>query len=47
MLGPEKGEDGELEPVRFPLEQVADALQLPVGQAEGTVERLFRDCRQS
>ena len=47
VLRPEQREDGELEAVRVAPEQPADALQLPVGKAEGTVQRLFRDCRQS
>jgi hypothetical protein len=47
VLGPEQAEDGELEVVRLALDQLLDALQLPVGQPEGTVERLFRDSRQS
>ena len=47
VLGPEEREDGELEAVRVALEQPADTLQLPVGEAEGAVQRLFRDCRQS
>ncbi len=46
VLRPEKREDDELEVVRVAVEQGPDTLQLPVGQAEGTVERLFRDCRQ-
>ena len=47
VLAPEEGEDRELEVVRVALEQRADALQLPVGQPEGSVERLFCDRRQS
>ena len=42
VLRPEEREDGELEVVRVPAEQGADALVLPVGQAEGAMERLFR-----
>jgi phosphoribosylformylglycinamidine (FGAM) synthase-like enzyme len=37
---------GELEMVRLAPEQLLDALQLPVGQAEGTVERLCDERRQ-
>jgi hypothetical protein len=37
VLGPEKREDRELEVVRLALEQLDDALQLPVGQPESTV----------
>jgi hypothetical protein len=47
VLGPEQRKDGELEAVRVAFQQLADALQLTVGEAEGTVQRLFRDCRQS
>jgi hypothetical protein len=32
--------------IRVPIEQLADSIQLPVGEPEGTVERLFRDARQ-
>jgi hypothetical protein len=46
VLRPEQGEDRQLERVRVALEQLPDALQLPVGQAERAVERLFGDCRQ-
>jgi hypothetical protein len=46
VLRPEEGEDGELEVVRLPLEQLADAVELPVGETERPVVRLFRDLRQ-
>jgi hypothetical protein len=46
VLRPEQAEDGELEVVGLPLQQAADALQLPVGQPEGPVERLFCNRRQ-
>jgi hypothetical protein len=46
VLGPEKREDCELEVVRLTLEQVADTFELPVGEAEGAVKRLFCDPRQ-
>ena len=46
VLGPEEREDGELEVVRLALEQLLDTVELPVRQAEGTVERLFGDPRQ-
>jgi hypothetical protein len=46
MLRPEQREDGELEVVRLPAEQLADTFELPVGQPEGAVQRLFRDRRQ-
>jgi len=47
VLRPEEREDRELEAVRVALEEAADTFQLPVGEAEGPVQRLFRDCRQS
>ena len=47
VLGPEQREDRELEVVRVAFEQAPDTLQLPVGEAEGPVERLFCDRRQS
>jgi hypothetical protein len=47
MLRPEQGKDGELEIVRVAAEQLADAVELPVGQPQRAVERLFRrDLRQ-
>jgi len=46
VLRPEKREDGELEVVRLPLEQLLDTVEFPVGQAEGAVERLFSNPRQ-
>ena len=42
VLRPEQREDGQLEVVRITLEQLADALELVVGEAQGAVERLFR-----
>ena len=47
VLRPEQREDGELEVVRLALHQLPDTVELPVGQPEGTVERLFRDLRQA
>src|SRR5579859_3602379 len=41
VLGPEQREDRQLEVVRIPLEQLADALELPVGQAEGGMKSLL------
>jgi hypothetical protein len=32
--------------VRVAAEQLLDSVQLPVGEAEGAMERLFRDRRQ-
>ena len=46
VLRPEQREDGELEVVRVAPEQLLDSVELPVGQSEGAMERLFRDCRQ-
>jgi hypothetical protein len=46
VLRPEQREDGELEVVGLPLEQIADAVELAVGEAECAVERLFDDPRQ-
>ncbi len=46
VLRPEQREDRELEVVRVALQQLPDSLELPVGQAEGPVERLFRDRSQ-
>ena len=47
VLRPQQREDGQLEAVRVALEQAADTFQLPVGEPEGAVQRLFRNCRQS
>jgi hypothetical protein len=46
VLRPEQGEDGELEMVRAAAEQSLDSVELPVGEPEGAMERLFRDGRQ-
>ena len=47
VLGPEEREDRELEMVRVSVEQLADAVELPVGQPQGAMQRLFRrDLRQ-
>jgi len=46
VLRPEEREDGELEVVRLALEQFLDTVELPVGQAEGAVQWLFRDRSQ-
>ena len=47
VFGPEHREDRELEIVRLTLEQLANPLELLVGQPQRTVERLFRrDLRQ-
>jgi hypothetical protein len=32
--------------VRLPAQKLLDTVELPVGQPEGTVQRLFRDRRQ-
>jgi hypothetical protein len=46
VLRPEDGEDRELEVVRSPLEELLDAIELPVGETERSMERLLRDCGQ-
>ena len=46
VLRPEQREDGELEVVRLAAEQFADSVELPVGQPEGAVQRLFGNPRQ-
>jgi hypothetical protein len=46
MLRPEEREDRELEVVGLAPEEVADTFELPVGEAEGAVKRLFCDPRQ-
>jgi hypothetical protein len=46
MLAPEQRENGELEVVRLPVEQVADPGKLAVRQPEGAMKRLFRYRRQ-
>jgi hypothetical protein len=46
VLRPEQGEDRELEVVGVSAEQVADTVELPVGQPEGAMQGLFRDLRQ-
>ena len=47
VLGPQQREDRELEVVRLPLEQLDDTTELPVGEAEGTVEGVFGDPGQA
>ena len=47
VLGPEQREDRELEVVRLALEQRLDPAELPVREAEGAVQRLFGDRRQT
>ncbi len=42
VLGPEEREDAEFEVVRIAPEQASDTVELPVGQTERAVERLFR-----
>jgi hypothetical protein len=37
VLGPEKGENGQLEVVRVTAQQTPDAVEFPVGQAERAV----------
>ena len=47
VLRPQQREDGELELVRLALQQFLDTGELPVGEAEGAMERLFGDRGQS
>jgi len=47
VLGPEDGEDRELEVVLAASEQVVDAVALPVGETERSMKRLLRDCGQT
>jgi len=47
VLRPEQREDGQLEVIRFPLEQLTDQGELGVGKTERTMKRLFfEDPRQ-
>jgi hypothetical protein len=46
VLGPQQREDGELEVIRLPLEQLTDSAVLAVGKTESAMERLFGDPRQ-
>jgi hypothetical protein len=46
MLGPEKREDSELEVIRLTAEQLANSLQLSVGQSERAMNGLFCNRRQ-
>jgi hypothetical protein len=47
VLRPEQREDGELEVVRIALQELADTVELTVGQAEGRVKgRLPGERRQ-
>jgi hypothetical protein len=46
VFRPEEREDGKLEVVRLAVEQFADTFELPVGEAEGAVKRLFCNPRQ-
>ena len=46
VLGPEEREDRELEVVRLATHQLADTVELPVGEAEHAMEGLFRDRAQ-
>jgi hypothetical protein len=41
VLGPEEGEDRELEVVRIAPEEFANTVRFPVGQTEGAVEGLL------
>jgi hypothetical protein len=45
VLRPQEREDGQLEVVRVPAEELFDVLQLAVGEAERAMERLLTGCR--
>jgi hypothetical protein len=47
VLGPEQRENGELEVVRSASEQLVDALELSVGEAELTMDRDPRQGNES
>jgi hypothetical protein len=47
VLGPEQREDRELEVVRLAFQNVPDSLELAVREPQRTVQRLFRNLRQS
>jgi len=47
MLRPEEREDRQLEVVRLAAEQVDDSGELPVREAEGSMDGLFGDRAQS
>jgi hypothetical protein len=46
VLRPEEREDRELEVIRLTCEQLADSVELRVGETERPEERLFEDPRQ-
>jgi len=46
VLGPQDGEDRELEVVRVAAEELPDSVRFPVGETESAVERRVRDLRQ-
>jgi hypothetical protein len=46
VLAPQQREGRQLEVVRVALQQLADAVQLPVGKAECAMERLLDGRRQ-
>jgi hypothetical protein len=46
VLGPQDGEDGELECVRVSTQELLDPLELPVGETERAVKGLFDDGAQ-
>jgi hypothetical protein len=47
VLGPQQREDGELEVIRFALEEFTDPLQLDVSEPESPVQGLFSNLRQT
>jgi hypothetical protein len=46
VLRPEEREDRELEVIRIAAQQLDDARELPIGETECPVERLFDELRQ-
>jgi hypothetical protein len=46
VLGPEQREDRQLEVVRVAAQKLPNSVELPVGETERAVERLFRDRAQ-
>jgi hypothetical protein len=47
VLRPQQREDGQLEMVGVSAEQLPDAVELPIREAESAMKRLFRDRRQA
>jgi hypothetical protein len=47
VLRPEQREDGQFEVVRVAVDQLADTVELPVGETECSMEWLLRDRAQT